>query len=324
MFLGIDGGGTETAGAILDSDGRILGLERAGASAIIGRPSAESCAVLRAIVEGLCRRADVARESVVFAGVGLSGVDFPDEAPTQRDVIAEALDLPRERVSLVNDGIAALWGATSNPAALIVQHGSGFTSAFRSAFGQERLFDHLNVGKTFDLRAELIRQVARMIDGRVTPTPLRDAVLQHLGIGDEGEFAEAVYRGRVSPARRAGTAPLIFDAWRAGDPVASELVTRAVDDYALAARAMIARLGGGHVDAVFGGGVIAQAPPEFWDLLASRVTAACPAAGVKAPDLPPELGAAVMAFFCGGGDPVSSFRKTEESWLRTKGAPTGA
>ncbi len=64
MFLGIDGGATETAGAILDSDGSILGFERARASAIIGRPSAESCAVLRAIVEGLCRRAGVAREGV--------------------------------------------------------------------------------------------------------------------------------------------------------------------------------------------------------------------------------------------------------------------
>ena len=51
MFLGLDGGGTKTAGALVDRQGRLLGREMAGRSAFVGRPSDEACAVLKGVVE---------------------------------------------------------------------------------------------------------------------------------------------------------------------------------------------------------------------------------------------------------------------------------
>ena len=314
MYVGIDGGGTKTAGVIVEQDGRLVGRELAGRSAFVGRPSDEACAVLRGVVDGLCRQAGIAREAIAFAGLGLNGVDFAEDLPLQRQVVAEAIGVPVERSHMVNDGIAALWGATAGPRAVLLQHGSGFTSAFRGRFGGEQLFDHLNVGRQFDLRAEVVLQVARMIDGRVEPTPLRDALLAHLGVTAE-EFPEAVYKHRVPLGSRSRSAPLVFAAWRAGDPVAEGIVARAAEDYALTARAMIRRVGGAEVEAIFGGGVIAQAPPEFWDMLSALVTEGCPNATVRPPELPPDLGAAVMACFHAGGDPATFFRKLQASWL---------
>jgi N-acetylglucosamine kinase-like BadF-type ATPase len=319
MFLGLDGGGTKTAGALVDRQGRLLGRELAGRSAFVGRPSDEACAVLKGVVDALCRQAGVRPDAIAFAGLGLNGVDFPEDLPVQRQVVAEAIGVPVARSHMANDGIVALWGATAAPRAVLLQHGSGFTSAYRNGFGSERLFDHLNVGRQFDLRSEVVRQVARMLDGRTQTTPLRDALLAHMGVTAE-EFPEAVYKNRVPLGSRARNAPLVFAAWQAGDPVAADIVAQAARDYAVTVCAMIRHVGGGAVDAVFGGGVIRQAPPEFWDMLTSFVAGECPEAVVKPPALPPDVGAAVMACYHAGGDPAALFEELKRNWPESRGA----
>lgn len=312
MFLGIDGGASKTAGVLADAGGRVVCREVAGRSAFSGRPSDEACAVLKGLADALCGQAGVPMSGVESLGLGLSGVDFPEDLPMQRQVLAAALGVAEERVHLVNDGIVALWGATDSPEAALLQHGSGFTSAFRSRFGDEQLFDHLNVGRQFDLRAEAVKQVARMLDGRVEATGLKDAVLARLGVTAE-EFPEAVYKNRVPLGSRSPLAPVVFACWQAGDAAAEAIVREAAADYVLAAGAMVRRAGGGPAVAVFGGGVIMQAPPEFWDLLSDLMRDACPEATVRQPELPPDAGAAVMAAFCAGREPKAFFRRVRDS-----------
>lgn len=297
FFLGIDGGASKTAGAMLSGTGRLLATFRTGGSAIVGKPSIEACAVLAEVVVGLCRAAGCSRDRVSYCAIGLNGVDFADTQPMQHAEIARAIGLPPDRMTLVNDGIVALWAATPTPAATLLQHGSGFTGAYRRQHGEEVLFDHLHVGDTYDLRRGLVAAVARMIDGRQDPTPLKDCTLARFAIADEAAYCEAVYRGTIQRDRLKNTAPLVFEAWLAGDPAAAQLVQRAVDDYALAARAMVALIGSDDADVVFGGGVILRGPGQFWDLLADKVRSHCPKARTKRPDLPPEIGAAIMAAY---------------------------
>jgi N-acetylglucosamine kinase-like BadF-type ATPase len=308
LLLGLDGGSAKTAGVIVTSEGRVLAQTRGPASAIIGAPSAEASSVLRSIVDALCSQADVSRDDISSCGVGLSGIDFDDELPVQYPGIAAALGLPEERVILVNDAIVALWGATEAPAATLFQHGSGFTGAYRAQHGREILFDHLGVASCFDMRQEVIRLVARMVNGMAKPTPLKEKILAYFGIEDEEQYCEAIYRGRVASERRRNTPPLVFSAWLEGDPAAADLVNGAIGDYARAAKAMIARTGSLSPDVRFGGGVIAQAPEQFWRSLAAAVKETHPGVTVKPPDLPPEFGGAVMAGHQIGLDPVQLFQ----------------
>ena len=62
--------------------------------------------------------------------------------------------------------------------------------AYRRRLGAETLFDHLNVGGQFDIRHELVRQVARMTDRRTEVTSLMQSVLHHFGIEDASLMAE--------------------------------------------------------------------------------------------------------------------------------------
>ncbi len=309
LLIGVDGGSTKTAGVIVSPDDRMLARARGRSSAIVGAPDPEASAVLASIVDSLCSQVGASRHDVRACGIGLSGVDFDDEFPMQHKGIAAALHIQQDRVFLVNDAVVALWGATANPAATLLQHGSGFTGAYRAEHGAEVLFDHLGVAHTFDVRHALVALVARMINGMVEPTHLKQKTLAHFGIEDEQKYCEAVYRHLIPAERRVSTPPLIFSSWLEGDPAAAHLVESAIRDYALAAKAMIAATGSSNPDVTFGGGVLARAPDEFWKSLACAVRESYPDVTVKRPDLAPEFGAAVMAGYHTGMDPVKLFRQ---------------
>ena len=295
VLLGFDGGGTKTTGVLVADDGRVLARARAGRSAIVGSPHPEAAALLRRVCQELCVPAGVTTAAIAAAGVGLSGIDFADEHTAQVTGVAAALELPTARLRLVNDAIPSLWGATAAPAAAIIQHGTAFTAAWRARPGGETLFDHLDTGRQFDLRAQLPVAVSRMLDGRLPPTPLLDAALAHYGVTDRTSFSELLYRGRLPADRLVTSIPVITAAWAAGDPVATELVTRAAEDYACTAAALLAKVGTRTADLALGGGLFRVAGTAFRDLVAARVRAACPGANVVSPRLPPECGAVLMA-----------------------------
>jgi N-acetylglucosamine kinase-like BadF-type ATPase len=309
LLLGLDGGSAKTAGVIVTPEGRLLAQVRGPASAIIAAPSPEASSVLDSIVDSLCSQAEASRDDIRSCGIGLSGIDFDDELPMQQEGVAAALGIARERIILVNDAIVALWGATAKSAATLFQHGSGFTGAYRAQHGNEILFDHLSVASTFDMRREVVSLVARMLNGMAEPTPFKERILAHFGIEDEREYCEAIYRGRVSAERRRRTPPLIFAAWLEGDPGAAELVDGAIRDYSLAANAMVGATGSPSPDVTFGGGVIAQAPDEFWRSLTNAIQQTHPLVTVKPPDLAPESGGAVMAGHHIGLDAVKLFQQ---------------
>lgn len=312
MFEGIDGGTAKTAGVLLDERGRLLARHVVGGLVFPDRPSPEDGAVLRELVRELSRQAGVPVSRVRFCALGLCGVDTPGQFAAQLEAVRRATGIDTDRLALVNDAIVALWGATDAPASAILQHGSGFTAAWRATYGQETLFDHLNAGRTFDFRTELLSLVARMIDGRAEPTPLKEKLLAHLGVPSEADYAEAVWRRKFPGKNERHTAPLVFEAWRAGDPAADMLLRRAADDYVLSAWAMLARIGCADARISFGGGVLARAPAQFWELLADGVHRRYPDVTVAPPELAPESGAAVMAAFRAGLDPVTFFRNVRE------------
>jgi len=110
LYMGIDGGGTKTIGALADETGTILAECKAGPSSIVGVPSAESCAVLQSVRDNLCELAGARPDAIAWLGLGLNGVDFPEETIRQHGVLSRMLAVAPERFILVNDGIAALWG----------------------------------------------------------------------------------------------------------------------------------------------------------------------------------------------------------------------
>lgn len=300
FLLGIDGGGAKTAAVLCDEDGRVLAQGKGAGSAIVGPPEDAFYATIEPILRGLSAEAGIALDRMDRVVLGLSGVDYPDEAEAQRRLIAERLGLG-ERLILVNDGLVALCGVSAEERVALVQHGSGVTTAYRTEIGREAIFDSLDVADVFDLRRAAVAVTARMIDGRAAPTLLMERVLAHCGVSQAG-FAEWCMRSSAHRARRAALAEVVFGAWQAGDPAADELVRRAADDYAITVAAMAQRLGAGPFLAAFAGGVIQQGGARFQGLLVQCLAAVCPDARRADPVLPPELGAVVLGAHAAGLD----------------------
>lgn len=304
IFIGLDSGGAKTAGVLCNAQGQVLARARDVGAPIIGLPDQAFYAVVEPMIANLCSQAQVALAEVSHVAFGLSGVDYPDEQAQQHRLIARRLGLDG-RLTLVNDGVVALWGASPAQRSALVQHGSGITTAHRDGYGAEAIYDSIDVAEVFDLRRAAIALTARMIDGRAPATGLRDLVLAHCGV-KAPDFAAWFFREPAAKARRASIAPVVFGAWREGDVAATQIVEQAVADYVLTAQAMTATMQG-PFEIAFGGGVINQGGPALQDLLRTRLAAACPNAVQVPVALPPEDGAAVLAAFQVGLPPRPLF-----------------
>ncbi len=304
IFIGLDSGGAKTAGVLCDAQGQVLARARDVGAAIIGLPDQPFYAVIEPMIVNLCRQAQVALADISHVAFGLSGVDYPDEQAQQHRLIARRLGLDG-RLTLVNDGVVALWGVSPAERSALVQHGSGITTARRDAYGAEVIYDSIDVAEVFDLRRAAIALTARMIDGRAPATGLRDQVLAHCGV-EARDFAAWFFREPAAKARRASIAPVVFGAWRQGDAAATQIVEHAVADYVLTAQAMTADMQG-PFEIAFGGGVVNQGGLALQDLLKARLATACPNAVQVPVALPPEDGAAVLAAFQTGLPPRPLF-----------------
>jgi N-acetylglucosamine kinase-like BadF-type ATPase len=313
LYIGIDGGGTKTLGVLADETGTILAECKAGPSSIVGVPSAESCAVLQSVQARLCELGGIRPDAVAWLGLGLNGVDFPEETLMQHGVLSRVLAMPPERFLLVNDGIAALWGATPAAAAAIIQHGTGFTAAYRSDYGAELPFDNLDAGRFYDLRLEALARVARMLDGRVAASPLQAAILACLDHPAEKDYGEIVFLRKYTQAQLAAVLPAVLRVAEGGDPAALFLVECAIADYVCTAATIARKTGSASPDVILGGGRLLSAPVWFLERIVAGVLRECPGARFRRPERSPAVGAAIMAAHADGCAPSLFFAPKEGS-----------
>jgi N-acetylglucosamine kinase-like BadF-type ATPase len=306
-LIGLDGGGTKTAGMLCDGGGRVLARRVTDGSAIVGLPPPEVCDALSGTLDRLCADAGVPRSAVDHVALGLSGVDFDDEIPAQHRSLQAGLGLDPDTLTLVNDGVSALWGVSTDARLALIQHGTGVTSAYRHALGKETVFDSLDVAAVYDVRRHAFAETARMIDGRAERTGLADRMLAHCGVTADA-FAEWAFRRPLDARRvRATCAQVVFDAWSDGDSAAGTLVGRAARDYVITARTIGDRLGRGSFAVGFGGGVILQGGARFIQTLGEVLAELCPRARLTDVALPPEAGALILAVHRTGGDVPATF-----------------
>lgn len=313
-FIGIDGGGTKTESVLADSEGRILSYRKTGPSAIVGRPSRKSVVEMKEQVSFLCRKAGITHKQVDHCVIGLNGIDFDFEYRDQKDAFVKGLGFPERKFSLVNDGIVALWGASRSRACVILQHGSGLTSAYRDQYGSEKLFDHLDSCRCFDIRNAVLVHAARMIKGLEPETALAEEVMDHFGVTRE-EYAERFFLKRLS-ARNQGEflVETVFRLWLAGDRGAGWLVRKALEDYSAILNTMIRLTRSSNAAAVLGGGVLKSAPERFWRAISKKIHAEYPEVKFHRPEMPPAFGALVMGAFKSGANPGAYYGRIKKGY----------
>ncbi len=305
VVIGVDGGGTNTRVALVAETGEVLGIGLAGPSNYddVGVKVAQRN--IGHAVQQAWQNARRKRRPADAAFLGMAGVVSDQDRQTIR-TIAEHLRLaPSDLIGVDHDIRIALAGglAGQEGIALIVGTGSscyGRTADGRSwrAGGWGHLLDDYGSGYYLGLQAMVA--AVRAADGRGQPTALLPLILQELQLNDINALMRRLYYENMTRAEIAALGPKVLEVIAQGDAVAEAILQRGVEELVLMVETVAAQLG--FLSRPFRltyTGSIAQSP-IFQRYFRQAIQQRLPHCEVMEPQLPPVLGAALLALEMAG------------------------
>lgn len=295
----VDGGGTKTEFVLFRASGDVLRRVCLGSSNPFDIGFDRTAALLREGVERLLQDTD----GIDSLFAGLSGGASGDSTEKLRAIVRAILpgipcDAGSDMInaiasgSLSGDGCALIAGTGSSAFARV-----GGTLTRCGGWGY--LFD--GAGSGYDLGAGAIAHALRVHDGRCSPSPLSELLERALGGSPAAQLTEIYAQGKRYIA---SFAPVVFDAFDAGDPTAAALLDRTGAYLAEIASTAARRAGLAESDVVCIGGLWKRR-----DVLLPRVLRGLPE-GLHPvfPDAPPVFGAAAEAARLAGVPVTEAFR----------------
>jgi N-acetylglucosamine kinase-like BadF-type ATPase len=296
-FLGADIGSTKSHALIADNNGQILGYGRAGAGNYqVVRYEGMAVALQAATAQALTR-AGLTADQIAFAGVGISGYDWPSQRVRMIETIrAAGIGAPLE---IVNDALLGLLAGAPEMWGVALVAGSGSNCRGRDRSGREGRVSGEGVrfgeyGGASELVFLAFQAVARAWSRRGPATSLSDAFVLASGARDLDDLIEGMALDRYQLA--ADAAPLVFQAAGAGDLVARELLAQCgqgLGDLALGVIRQL-ELESEIFDVVllgnlYNGGALLTEP------LGATIRAVAPGAHLRRLAAPPVVGAVLLA-----------------------------
>ena len=307
MFLGVDGGGTKTALALIDRDGNIRATHTASGAYYFAAGLEATGAVLAAAVAAVLHGAGAVAADLEYAYFGLPGYG-------EDSTVGDALDrLPAACLSgtpyrcgndmvcgwagslMCRDGISVVAGTGS-----ICYGERGGRSARCGGWGE--LFS--DEGSAYWIACRGLNLFSRMSDGRAPRGPLHELMKSSLALAADLDLCGHIYTRLASDrARIAQLARLVQEAAIAGDAQAVAVYSEAAAELAGLIEATRRQLGFGADESVpvsYSGGVFDHASELLLLPFAAGLRAHHPHYQLEIPALPPVLGAALYAARCSG------------------------
>jgi N-acetylglucosamine kinase-like BadF-type ATPase len=295
-LLGLDQGSSKTVALIADRDGKLLAVAYGGGAchAFCGLDNA-ICIAKETVMEAL-RQADAAPSQVEALVAGMTGADWPEEAPMLSGALRQATGIRDIRV--VNDCLIAMRAGTDQPFGAVLCGGTGLNAAVRSPGGREFVFgyyvDQEDQGGTA-LGLRTVKAVLAAEAGLVAHTALTMAVLGHLRLPSVDQLLRDYVNNRLPPAAIPTLAPVLLQTAAVGDLVAGEIVacfSRSIARYVVAGLKRFDMLAM-ETEVVLSGGIFKSA--ALAGAVAAVLSASAPLAVVKNAPLEPVVGAILMA-----------------------------
>lgn len=296
IYLGVDGGGTKTAFVLVDASGAVLASALAPSCYYLGQGIGLVEDVLRDGLASVFSQAHMEPADIAYAFFALPGYGEVSADLDELDAIPGRV-LGHSRYACDNDMVAGWAGSLGAVDGVNVIAGTGSMTygehGDRSlrVGGWGELFD--DEGSAYWIAIQGLSAFARMSDGRLPVGPLHDRLTRHLDLAADLDLVDVVLnRWQGDRARIASLARVVTIAANDGDEVCRDVLRRAGQALAGLVTATIEQLGYADGDVVpvsWSGGVFtsAEVNTAFREALAG--------ADLRAPILPPVLGAALYA-----------------------------
>lgn len=300
FWLGVDGGGTNTRAAILNTLGELCGEGRADAANFLRVGLQAAAGNVKRAVEEACAQAGIGPAQIAAACIGLAGVQHPKHHRQMAQALKAALLI--RAITLETDARIALAGATDLRPGVVIIAGTGSISCgvnsrgkFVRAGGWGPTMGDEGSGYYIGRRA--LEAVVSAYDGRSLPTSLTEKVCRHFGVTCPTELPPVIYHSSTKVMREiAQLSKLVVAAAQEGDTAAQIILTDAALELARAVVAVIEKLNMqseqfrvAYVGGVFAAGEVILAP------LRESIALVAPGAYLAPPLYAPVIGAVKLA-----------------------------
>lgn len=301
-LLAVDGGGTKTEFALMVPSGTVIRRLALGPSNYqnVGIETARNV-----LQEGLSQvTADVSDGQLLGACLGLAGLDTPHDERVYKDMVGQLFGAEADKVRIENDCFIALHSGTLGAAGIAIIAGTGSMAIGMNEAGERARsggwgYRFGDEGSGYYIGYQALVRAVRARDGRAPETVLAERIEQQLNM----PLFEVVTRYTAEdpgPDAIGALAPLVTEAAREGDQVASEILADAAAELVLAAQAIASQLtferrpvpvvlaGGAFRSDLLREGVEVSLRRELGDVECLR------------PTLPPVAGACILALDAAG------------------------
>jgi len=244
LILAVDGGATRTTCAIVDENGKILGIGMTGSSSHYAVSVEKAQENLRSAIERAMLSANL--NAVVFdiGCFGLTALDSKYDYELNKRFI-DSLGVVNRRL-IVSDAVTAYYTVTDGKPGIVVIAGTG-SVAFginekgetAQSGGREWLIS--DEGSAYHIAREGLRHALRAYDGRGEETLLRTMFMKHFNISIFEDIVGEIYKN-TDKSRIASLAPIVVAAAKEEDTVALRILQEAGKELGLAAVAVARRL----------------------------------------------------------------------------------
>jgi N-acetylglucosamine kinase-like BadF-type ATPase len=299
FVVGVDGGGTKTAAAVVGDDLKEVGSAVAGPSNYRSLGKATASQNIRDAVTQALKAAEVSLDQIAAICLCLSGFDTELDLPIPQFAI-ELLGFTGATI-FENDVVGALASVTGGEPGIVAIAGTGSTALGQNArgdFWRADGWDYIlgDAGSGYRIGLDAIHAAIQMLDGRRKPTGLLNKLAAFYGIDDALGMRRLADSGALGKLRVADFSKHVAESADEGDPVSQGILRQATNDIADSIAAIVAELGM-RDDAFPIGGVGSVFKSSEWIIkpLLARLETIAPRATFTEPRFTPETGAAIVA-----------------------------
>jgi N-acetylglucosamine kinase-like BadF-type ATPase len=227
FYFGIDGGGTHSRLALVNSEQKILARSEAGSTNIYSVSKEEVFENIRTLLETALKSGGLRKEELAGGCLGSAGLGRSGEKKVFRDFF-DALLGAQTPVKLCTDGEILLCGGLENLEGYCLIAGTGSVALGRSAGGRLVRAGGLGYmlgdeGAAAWIGRTAIARSLRSMEGRDLPGAMMPAILEAAKLTESTQLVQYVHHD-ADKARIAALAPLVTRAAREGDPLALDIL----------------------------------------------------------------------------------------------------
>lgn len=229
VVIGIDGGGSKTAGRLADTNAATLAEHLGGPSNMQVVGAEASADTFHDMIIRLCTKAQCDLQAVKSIAIGLAGAGRESDRISLFNNLKGKLNLPNTKLTIVSDADIALEAAYGEQPGVIVIAGTGSIVYGRNPEGEITRMGGWgpvlgDQGGGSDIGLKALQKLSHIFDGRAQESELLARFSESLGIDSPESLIKKFHAEKIKPSEL--TRP-VFEAALNGDENALDVLHQA-------------------------------------------------------------------------------------------------